>query len=139
MRDKVIPVEEELDIVTARQAGRQASRSLGFNLVDQTRITTAISELARNIVLYANKGTISIRAVQQGDCQGLEIQAIDSGPGIPDINLAMQDGYSTSKGLGAGLPGVRRLMDDFQIESLPGAGTKVRVYKWLNNLPKVQA
>lgn len=126
---KVVPVEEELDIVTARQAGRDISRRLGFNLVDQTRITTAISELARNIVLYAGGGTITIRAVQENNIFGVEIIAQDQGPGIDDVDKAMEDGFSTSNGLGAGLPGVRRLMDEFQLITSPGQGTTVRVFK----------
>lgn len=130
MEPNVISVEDELDIVTARQAGRQASRSLGFDLVDETRVTTAISELARNIVLYADKGTITLRKIRLGTCAGLEIIAEDKGPGIINIDLAMEDGYSTSKGLGAGLPGVRRLMDVFEIESSPGTGTTIRILKW---------
>ncbi len=130
MKTKVIAVEDELDIVTARQAGRQASRSMGFNLVDQTRVTTAISELARNIVVYANKGTITLRKIELGGCLGLEIIAEDAGPGIVDIDLVMKDSYTTSSGLGAGLPGVRRLMDSFDIASIPGKGTTVRVLKW---------
>lgn len=130
METNVIPVEDELDIVTARQAGRQASRALGFDLVDETRVTTAISELARNIVLYAGKGQITLRKIKLGTRTGLEIIAEDKGPGIIDIDLVMVDGYSTSKGLGAGLPGVRRLMDTFKIESSPGTGTTIRVLKW---------
>ncbi len=131
MGDKTIQVGDELDIVAARQAGRELSRSLGFNIVDQTRITTAISELARNIVLYAGKGTITLRKVKEGDRFGIEITARDSGSGIDDVELAMQDGYSTSNGLGAGLPGVRRLMDEFELKTALGKGTTVRIVKWL--------
>ncbi|MGI6554944.1 MAG: anti-sigma regulatory factor [Bacillota bacterium] len=131
MGDKTIQVGDELDIVAARQAGRELSRSLGFNIVDQTRITTAISELARNIVLYAGKGIITLSKVKKGDRFGIEITARDNGPGIVDIELAMQDGYSTSNGLGAGLPGVRRLMDEFELKTAAGKGTTVRIVKWL--------
>lgn len=129
MEDKKISVEEELDIVTARRAGRELSRSLGFNIVDQTRITTAISELARNIVLYAGCGTVTLRKINNPP--GIEIIAQDYGHGIPNVEQAMKDGFSTSNGLGAGLPGVRRLMDDFELKTDPGKGTVVRIVKWL--------
>jgi serine/threonine-protein kinase RsbT len=128
---KTIPVVEELDIVTARQAAREISRSLGFSLVDQTRITTAISELARNIVLYATTGTLTIRTVNRIEGSGIEIIAEDNGPGIVDVDKAMQDGFSTSNGLGAGLPGVRRLMDEFELTTSLGVGTRIRVFKKL--------
>jgi serine/threonine-protein kinase RsbT len=128
---KIIPVVEELDIVTARQAAREISRSLGFSLVDQTRITTAISELARNIVLYATAGTISIRTINTNKGLGIEIIAEDQGPGIVDVDKAMEDGFSTSNGLGAGLPGVRRLMDEFELNTSIGVGTRIRVFKRL--------
>jgi len=126
---RTIPVQEELDIVTARQAGRELSRSLGFCVVDLTRITTAISELARNIILYAETGTISISTITNSDMVGIEIIAQDEGPGITDVEKAMADGFSTSNGLGAGLPGVRRLMDEFEIET-GNSGTTIRTVKW---------
>jgi len=131
MKVEVIPVIEELDIVTARQAGRKISRSLGFSLVDQTRITTAISELARNIVLYAGSGTITIRSICNGNRSGIEIIAEDKGPGIANVEKAMEDGFSTSGGLGAGLPGVRRLMDEFEIDTAVGEGTTIKITKWV--------
>lgn len=131
MNASVIPVEEELDIVTARQAGRKISRSMGFSLVDQTRITTAISELARNIVLYAGAGTITIRIINKGTALAIEIIAEDNGPGIANVGLALTDGFSTSGGLGAGLPGVRRLMDEFELSTAVGVGTTIKAYKWI--------
>lgn len=131
MNARVIPVEEELDIVTARQAGREISRSMGFSLVDQTRITTAISELARNIVLYAGTGTITIRIINKGISSAIEIVAEDKGPGIANVGLALKDGFSTSGGLGAGLPGVRRLMDEFELTTAVGIGTTIKAYKWI--------
>lgn len=131
MNASVIPVEEELDIVTARQAGRKISRSMGFSLVDQTRITTAISELARNIVLYAGAGTITIRIINKGTALAIEIIAEDKGPGIANVGLALTDGFSTSGGLGAGLPGVRRLMDEFELSTAVGVGTTIKAYKWI--------
>lgn len=122
-------MQEELDIVTARQAGRELSRSLGFCIVDLTRITTAISELARNIILYAGTGTISISIINNLDMVGIEIIAQDEGPGIADVEKALTDGFSTSNGLGAGLPGVRRLMDEFEIKT-GNFGTTIRAVKW---------
>ncbi|MEW5935559.1 MAG: ATP-binding protein, partial [Bacillota bacterium] len=103
---------------------------LGFSPTDAVVIATAISELARNIVQYARAGEILIRAVREGVREGIVVVARDDGPGIADVEQAMQDGYSTGGGLGFGLPGVKRLMDNFDIESRPGAGTTVTVAKW---------
>ncbi|WP_099223423.1 anti-sigma regulatory factor [Listeria costaricensis] len=129
-----VKIINEWDIVAARQLGRKISKEIGFGTVDQARITTAISELARNIFLYAGNGEICIRKVAEGTKNGLEIIAKDHGPGIMDIRKVMQDGYTTSGGLGAGLPGVKRLMDDFDIESKTGGdekGTIIRATKWV--------
>lgn len=126
-----VTIINEWDIVAARQLGRNVAKELGFGTVDQARITTAISELARNIYLYAGKGQICIDKLQEGGKLGLRIHAVDNGPGIREIRQVMEDGFSTSGGLGAGLPGVKRLMDDFDIESAPGQGTKIRASKWL--------
>src|SRR5574342_1082507 len=111
-----VTIINEWDIVAARQLGRNVAKELGFGTVDQARITTAISELARNVYLYADIGQICIEKLYQGGKVGLQILATDNGPGIMDIRQALEDGYSTSGGLGAGLPGVRRLMDDFLID-----------------------
>jgi len=116
--------------VTAREKVRELSREMGFGIVDQTRIATAISELARNIHQYAGKGIVTIFKLE-GERKGIQVVCEDDGPGIEDIELAMTDGYSTIKSLGLGLPGARRLMDEFQIESGPGKGTKVTITKWL--------
>jgi serine/threonine-protein kinase RsbT len=126
-----VTIINEWDIVAARQLGRNVAKELGFGIVDQARITTAISELARNIFLYAGKGQICIDKLNEGGKVGLVINATDSGPGISDIRQVMEDGFSTSGGLGAGLPGVKRLMDQFDIESSPGDGTKIKATKWL--------
>ncbi len=126
-----MPVHTEGDIVTARHAGRALASELGFSEVDLTVIATAISELTRNIVDYAGRGEVAIRTVERGRHRGLRIVASDSGPGIVDLELAMQDGYSTGGSLGLGLPGTRRLMDEFHIESRVGEGTTVTVTKWL--------
>lgn len=126
-----IKILSEWDIVTARQHGRNIAKKLGFGTVDQTRITTVISELARNIYLYAGKGEIHFEAVSALEKRGLKVIARDQGPGIQDIRRAMEDGYSTSGGLGAGLPGVKRLMDEFDLTSTVGKGTSIQVVKWL--------
>ncbi|EWH22039.1 anti-sigma regulatory factor [Bacillus haynesii] len=126
-----VKILTEWDIVAARQLGRNVAKELGFGTVDQARITTAISELARNIYLYAGKGRICIEQVQQEGKKGLKIIAEDEGPGIADIKKVMEDGFSTSGGLGAGLPGVKRLMDQFELHSDAENGTDIKAIKWL--------
>ncbi|MFE8703031.1 anti-sigma regulatory factor [Cytobacillus sp. FJAT-54145] len=126
-----VKIINEWDIVAARQLGRNVAKELGFGTVDQARITTAISELARNIYLYAGQGQVCIEKIFEGGKAGLQVDATDSGPGINDLRQVMEDGFSTSGGLGAGLPGVRRLMDDFVIDSSPGNGTSIKTTKWL--------
>lgn len=126
-----VKITNEGDIVAARQLGRNVAKELGFGTVDQARITTAISELARNIYLYAGYGQICIEKLFDAGKKGVRIIALDEGPGITDIRKVMEDGYSTSGGLGAGLPGVKRLMDEFNVESVPGEGTDIRATKWL--------
>lgn len=126
-----VVINNEWDIVKARQLGRQMAKDIGFGDVDQARITTAVSELARNIYLYAGNGSICIERIENVNYQGLKMIASDDGPGINDIRKVMQDGYTTSGGLGAGLPGVKRLMDEFTIKSEEGNGTEVITLKWL--------
>ncbi len=116
--------------MVARQKVRELAVNMAFSAVDQTRIATAVSELARNSLVFAGEGTVTIYALQ-GDRKGIQIVCEDDGPGIADIELAMADGYSTVKSLGLGLPGTRRLMDEFQLESEPGRGTRVTITKWL--------
>ena len=129
---RVIPVKTDLDIVAARVEGRNMAREMGFGTIDQARIATAISELARNVVLYAESGEVTIRIIVTDDRRkGLEVVCQDQGPGIADLTLAQQDGYSTSGGLGMGLPGTKRLMDEFHIETEVDVGTKVTVRKWM--------
>jgi serine/threonine-protein kinase RsbT len=125
-----VAINSDQDIVLARQKGRALAAEFGFAAGDATLIATAISELARNIVSYARKGQITLKIVNSTSRQGLSIIASDEGPGIPDISQAMRDGFSTSGSFGMGLPGVRRLMDDFEITSRPGKGTTVTVKKW---------
>jgi len=125
-----VPVGADVDIVTARQKGRELAAQCGLSSTDLAVVATAISELARNIVRYAVRGEIILRRVDNGSKRGVEVVATDDGPGISDVPLALQDGYSTSGGLGLGLPGVRRLMDEFDIVSKFGKGTTVTVRKW---------
>jgi serine/threonine-protein kinase RsbT len=125
-----IAIRSGADIVTARLEGRQLAAQAGFSGGDSTAIATAISELARNIVEYAGNGEIILALVQDGYKRGFRVEARDHGPGIPDIELAMQDGYSTGGGLGLGLPGTRRLMDEFAIDSRVGEATIVIATKW---------
>ena len=126
-----ITVTSDTDIIVAREFGRKIGRELNFSQTDLTIIATVISELARNIIIFAKQGNILVEQIRQGNVLGIAITAEDNGPGIHDVFLAMQDGYSTGKGLGLGLPGVRRLMDEFEIFSETGKGTKVSVKKWL--------
>ena len=125
-----VPINSDQDIVLARQKGRSLAAEAGFSAVDSTLIATAISELARNIVSYAKTGEILLATLQESRRKGILIVASDNGPGIPDIRLALRDGFSTSGSLGLGLPGVRRLVDEFQIVSSIGQGTVVKVTKW---------
>jgi serine/threonine-protein kinase RsbT len=125
-----VPIRSDTDIVVARQQGRTLGAQLGFSSSDLTLIATAISEVARNIVSYATRGEIILRLVKQGSQQGIVIIARDQGPGIPDIAQAMQDGYSTGNSLGLGLPGAKRLMDEFDIVSHLGQGTTITLKKW---------
>ena len=126
-----VPINSGADILTARLEGRQLASEAGFNNSDLTVIATAISEVARNIVQYARTGEIILGVVQDGNKRGLRVEARDDGPGIPNIELAMQDGYSTGGGLGLGLPGTRRLMDELQVDSKVGRGTTVVATKWI--------
>ncbi|HET7580676.1 MAG TPA: anti-sigma regulatory factor [Bacillales bacterium] len=124
-----IDIKNERDIVKARQLARECAKQLGFSHIDQIRITTAMSELARNLFLYASNGVIKMELVEK-EQKGLKIVSEDQGPGIEDIREALGDGYTTSGGLGAGLPGVKRIMDDFMIRSNVGKGTEIVAVKW---------
>ena len=125
-----VPIDSDSDIIVARQKGRALAAELGFSPTDVVRIATAISELARNVLSYAASGEIRLEPVNGKNGSGIAIIASDRGPGIADVERAMQDAYSTSGGLGLGLPGVRRLMDEFRIESAVGQGTTVSATKW---------
>jgi serine/threonine-protein kinase RsbT len=130
-QDILVSIRSDVDIVVARQQGRTMAANIGFSATDATLIATAISELARNILMYAQTGEVMTRRVETAQSKGILIVAQDNGPGIRSIPDVLRDGYSTSGGLGLGLPGVRRLMDEFTIESELRRGTTVTVMKWL--------
>jgi serine/threonine-protein kinase RsbT len=126
----VVPIRADADVLLARQKAREMAKSLKFSASELTLIATAISEIARNIVTYAKHGEIVLRVVSQNHRRGIRVVANDNGPGIADVARAMEDGFSTSSSLGLGLPGSKRLMDDFHIVSAPGKGTTVTMTKW---------
>lgn len=126
----VFPLASEDDLIAARAAVRSLAMQQGFSAVDLARIVTAASELARNVCVHAGRGTMQLESVCSAARFGVRIVVRDDGPGIADIDQAMQDGWSSGQGLGKGLPGSRRLVDEFEIESAPGRGTTVTVTKW---------
>jgi serine/threonine-protein kinase RsbT len=125
-----ITIQHDADILVARKAARQMAARIGFSSTDLALIATAISEIARNILVYAERGEMTLDEVSEPPRRGIVVIARDRGPGIADIAQAMQDGYSSGQGLGLGLPGARRLMDDFSIESNVGQGTTIVMKKW---------
>ena len=125
-----IAIKSDADVVTARQRARELAADLELSSTDQTLLATAISEVARNITTYATRGEVLVSVVQDDNRRGIRVVARDDGPGIEDIERALQDGYTTGGGLGLGLPGARRLVDDFSIDSTPGQGTTVTLVKW---------
>ena len=129
-RTEKLPVQTTEDVVRVRQAVRAFAVELGFSLVDQTKIVTAASELARNTVVYGGGGTVELEALTEGARSGLRLTFADQGPGIADIEAALRDGFTTGNGLGLGLGGARRLSNDFEIRSQTGAGTVVRITRW---------
>jgi len=128
--DLRVAIEADADLVEARAAARRLATSLGFSRTDATLIATAISEIARNIVVHVGRGTITMRALVEDERRGLQIVAEDNGAGIRDVEAALDDGYAGRGGLGLGLPGARRLMDDFEIDTSPERGTRVTMKKW---------
>ncbi|MEY8013919.1 anti-sigma regulatory factor [Mycobacterium servetii] len=129
--EAVVAIEHPDDIVAARKAGHQLALDLGFSLTDVTMIATAISEIARNITSYAGRGTVRVTVADREGRKALVVRAEDHGPGITDVERAMEDGYSTGRGLGMGLPGARRLMDRLAVHSVLGRGTVVEMWKWV--------
>lgn len=127
---ETLSIAESEDIVLVRQAVRQIAVKLGFNLVDQTKIVTATSELARNTLDYGGGGTMRLEVVQNGRFPGIRLTFEDRGPGIADIAQAMKDGFTSGKGMGLGLGGAKRLSDEFEIESTPGEGTRISILRW---------
>lgn len=123
-------IRDSEDVVIVRQAVRKQAVSLGFNLVDQTKIVTAASELARNTLIHGGGGTASVEVVRNGIVAGLKLTFADEGPGIPDMELAMRDGYTTKNGMGLGLGGAKRLSNEFEIDSSPEKGTRVAITRW---------
>jgi serine/threonine-protein kinase RsbT len=130
MSEETLPVKNEYDIISVRSYGRNVAIKAGFGTVDQCRITTAISELARNAVVHGGGGSVTIKIIKNEKI-GIEIICKDEGPGIENMELALRGGYSTAGGLGIGLSGAKRLMDEFEINSGTGKGTSVRIRKWL--------
>ena len=130
-RDSVIPIESDGDVVTARQQARAMASALELTSTDQTLLATAISEVARNITAYAVRGEVVLSVVEDdGGRRGIRVIARDDGPGIENVELALQDGFTSGTGLGLGLPGARRLVHHFEIETAPGRGTKVTLVMW---------
>jgi len=127
----VVDIDNPDDIVAARKAGHQLALDLGFSLTDVTMIATAISEIARNITSYAGRGAVRVAVQDREGRKALVVRAEDQGPGIADIERALEDGYATGRGLGLGLPGARRLMDRLVVESALGCGTVIEMWKWV--------
>ncbi|MET8005988.1 anti-sigma regulatory factor [Nonomuraea glycinis] len=128
--DGPLPIVSNADIVAVRQQVRTAAVESGFSLIDQTKVVTAASELARNALVYAGGGQVRIEVVENARRRGLRLEFRDEGPGIPDVEQALTDGWTTGSGLGLGLSGSRRLVDEFDLDSVPGKGTTVTVTKW---------
>ena len=130
LKKATLPLQTEADIVNARQMVRKWSAELSFSIVDQTKIVTAASELARNTIIYGQGGDVELQALEEVGRRGLRLIFSDQGPGIPDLELALRDGYTTGKGLGLGLSGARRLCNEFDIISRVGEGTRVSIARW---------
>jgi len=130
LKADILPVRTDQDVVMARQAVRRLTKELGFSLVDQTKMVTAASELARNTLTHGRGGEMHYELLQDGDRQGLRLSFVDEGPGIANLTLAMTDGWTSGNGLGMGLSGTKRLVNDFHIESQLGHGTRVTITRW---------
>jgi len=130
VKTETLELRNEQDIVLARQAVRRLSQACGFSLVDQTKMVTAASELARNTVTYGQGGTVLCETILDGARTGLRLTFADSGPGIADVSLAMTDGWTSGNGLGMGLTGAKRLVNEFDLDTKPGSGTRVTITRW---------
>jgi serine/threonine-protein kinase RsbT len=130
LRSEILPIHSDGDVVLVRQKVRSWAVELGFGLVDQTKMVTAASELARNALIHGGGGTVQVEALNDGARKGLRLTFEDRGPGIPDIELAMRDGYSTGTGLGLGLSGSKRLCSEFEVRSKAGEGTRIIIARW---------
>jgi serine/threonine-protein kinase RsbT len=124
------PIRSESDVVLARQIVRNKAAELKFSLVEQTKLVTAVSEIARNALIYGGGGSLRVDILEDGLKWGLRLVIEDQGPGIPDLDVALKDGYTTGAGLGLGLGGAKRLVDDFEIDTSVGAGTRITMAKW---------
>jgi serine/threonine-protein kinase RsbT len=131
LREETLGIQSDADVVRVRQMTRELAVALGFRLVDQTKIVTAASELARNTLVHGGGGAALLEAVHDGARRGLRLTFTDKGPGIADVARALTDGYTTGSGLGLGLGGAKRLSNEFEISSAPGRGTRVRIARWL--------
>jgi serine/threonine-protein kinase RsbT len=127
---ETLDIRSSADVVAVRQSARAMAEQVGFSLVDQTKLVTAASELARNTLIYGGGGTVLVELVVNGVRRGVRLTFEDQGPGIPDVTLALKDGYTSGQGLGLGLGGARRLVNDFTIDSAPGSGTRVMIARW---------
>ncbi|GGX06366.1 anti-sigma regulatory factor [Streptomyces lomondensis] len=134
-----LPIGSDVDLAWVRQQVRQVAAELGFGLVQQTKLVTAVSELARNTLIHGGGGQVEMTALYRGPARGLRLAFTDSGPGIRDIDQAMTDGYTTGSGLGMGLSGAKRLVQEFSIDSSPGQGTTITVAAWATGLPHPRA
>jgi serine/threonine-protein kinase RsbT len=132
MQPVTCTIRREVDVYVAIGRGREMATALGFNNIDRTRLEIVILELTRNLLVHAGGGELRLELVERQEQKGIAVEALDTGPGIADIALALSDGYSTVHTLGAGLPGVKRLMDEFSIESTVGVGTQIRAIKWVS-------
>jgi serine/threonine-protein kinase RsbT len=130
LKTERLPVSTEAHVVTVRQTVRKLAVEIKLSLVDQTKIVTAASELARNLLIYGGGGEVVIDVLEERARKGLQIQFIDRGPGIPDIELALRDGYTSGSGMGLGLGGARRLVNEFELVSNPGQGTHITIRRW---------
>jgi serine/threonine-protein kinase RsbT len=129
-KTETIAVASSRDIVAVRHAVRRQAVDIKLSLVDQTKIVTAASELARNMLIYGGGGKVTLEVIQNGGRQGLRADFADTGPGIPDMDLALRDGFTTGNGMGLGLGGAKRLVNEFHLESAPGKGTRVTITRW---------